>query len=151
MYRNVNRFPHTAPLFPLNRSQTQAKWTWYDAGRRPVLTQLPSQGHTNTARWPCYSALRISSGTQNLVYPETMSSSRIPCTYERQVYIIMSPLYWAMVVIICVVILWPAHAINLCCSIVGSSYTMTAKHKSNIGWASFTCVVVDLLLCKTIH
>ena len=31
-------------------------------------TQPPSQGHTSTARWPCYSALRISSGTQNLVY-----------------------------------------------------------------------------------
>ena len=26
---------------------------------------------------------------------------------------------------------------------------MTAQHKSNIGCASFTCVVVDLLLCKT--
>ena len=26
---------------------------------------------------------------------------------------------------------------------------MTAQHKSNIGYASFTCVVVDLLLCKT--
>ena len=24
---------------------------------------------------------------------------------------------------------------------------MTAQHKSNIGYASFTCVVVDLLLC----
>ena len=29
------------------------------------------------------------------------------------------------------------------------SYTMTAQNKSNIGCASFTCVVVDLLLCKT--
>ena len=26
---------------------------------------------------------------------------------------------------------------------------MTAQHKSNNGCASFTCVVVDLLLCKT--
>ena len=25
VYRNVNRFPHTAPLFPPNRTQTQAK------------------------------------------------------------------------------------------------------------------------------
>ena len=81
--------------------------------------------------------------------PETMSSSRIPCTYERQVYIIMSPLYWAKVVIICLLLLWPVHAIQLCCIIVGPSYTMTAQHKSKIGCASFTCVVVNLLLCKT--
>ena len=33
--------------------------------------------------------------------------------------------------------------------IVGPSYTITAQHKSNIEGASFTCVVVDLLLCKT--
>ena len=25
VYRNVNRFPHTAPLFPQNRTQIQAK------------------------------------------------------------------------------------------------------------------------------
>ena len=34
-----------------------------------------------------------------------MSSSRIPCTYEKQVYLIMSPLYWAMVVNICLLLL----------------------------------------------
>ena len=27
----------------------------------PHPLQPPSQGHTSTARWPCYSALRISS------------------------------------------------------------------------------------------
>ena len=54
-----------------------------------------------------------------------------------------------MVVIICLVLSCPVHAINLCCIIVGPSYTMTAPHESNIGCASFTCVVVDLLLCKT--
>ena len=35
------------------------------------------------------------------------------------------------------------------CTIVGPSYTMSAQHKSNIGSASFKCVIVDLLLCKT--
>ena len=76
-----------------------------------------------------------------------MSSSKIPCTYEKQVYIIMYPLYWVMA--ICLVLLWPVHAINLCCTIVGPSYTMLAQHKGNIGSASFTCVVVDLHFCKT--
>ena len=63
----------------------------------------------------------------------------------------MSPLYWAKVGIICLVLLWPVHAINLCCIIVAPSYTTTAQHESNIGCASIrsTCVVVDLLLCKT--
>ena len=32
---------------------------------------------------------------------------------------------------------------------VHSMYTMTAQHKSNIGCAFFTCIVVDLLLCET--
>ena len=81
-----------------------------------------------------------------------MSNSVIPCTYERHVYIIIiPPLYWAMVVIICLVLLWPVHAINLCCTIVGPSYTMSAQHKSNIGSESFTCVVVDLLLLRQIY
>ena len=35
------------------------------------------------------------------------------------------------------------------CVVVGPSYAITAQHKSSIGCASFTCVVVDLLLCKT--
>ena len=46
------------------------------------------------------------------------------------------------------VLLRPVHALNLCCIIVGPSYTMTAQHKSNIGCASFTCVVVDLLCVR---
>ena len=35
------------------------------------------------------------------------------------------------------------HAINLCCIVVGLSFTMSAQHNSNIGSASFICVIVD--------
>ena len=42
------------------------------------------------------------------------------------------------------------HAINLCCTIiVGPSYTMSSQLESNIGSASFICVIVHLFLCKT--
>ena len=68
-----------------------------------------------------------------------MSSSRFPCTYERQVYIIMSPLYlytelygWHCMPSIWV-LLWPVHAISLCCTIAGPFYIMSALHESNIG------------------
>ena len=71
-----------------------------------------------------------------------MSSSKFPCTYERQVYIIMSPLYWAMVVIICLVLLWPVDAINLCCTIAGPSYTVSAQHKSNMICVFYLCYCI---------
>ena len=69
--------------------------------------------------------------------------------YEINVYKIMSPLYWVMAIIICLVLLWIGLAINLCCIIVGLSYTMSVQHKRNIGSACFFCVIVDLLLCET--
>ena len=37
------------------------------------------------------------------------------------------------------------HAMDLCCIIVGPSYTMSAQPESNIGSACFICVILDLL------
>ena len=45
--------------------------------KRARLTQPPSQGHTSTARWPYYSALIISSGTQNLMYRDPRLTPRL--------------------------------------------------------------------------
>ena len=69
--------------------------------------------------------------------------------WETSLYNYASPILSYTVGIICLVLLWPVHAINLCCTIVGPSYTMSAQHKSNIGSASFICAIEDLLLCKT--
>ena len=129
-------------------------WNWMFT----VWTASFSGPDYSTASWPCYRASvncvligppKQQSGDPHLPL-KTMSSSRFPCTYERQVYIIMCALYWVMADInIYLVLLWPVHAINLCCIVVGPSYTMSAQHKSNIASVSFMCVIVDLLLCKT--
>ena len=69
--------------------------------------------------------------------------------WETSLYNYVFPILFYMVATICLVLLWPVHASNLCCTIVGPSYTMSAQHKSNIGSASFICVIVDVLFCKT--
>ena len=51
----------------------------------------------------------------------------------------------------CLVLIWSRYAINLCCAIVSSSYTMSGQHKCNFGSASFICVIADLLSSKNLH